>query len=59
MKNIWLMEDAEVDRLVAIMHEHAELALESAVGNVSKERRIEIIERVDELRRERVSLIGR
>lgn len=59
MKNIWLMEDAEVDKLVAIMHEHSELALESAIGNVSKERRKEIVDRIAELRRERVNLIGR
>ena len=59
MKNIWLMEDAEVDKLVVIMNEYSELALESAIGNVSKERRKEIIDRIDELRRERVNLIGR
>lgn len=56
MKQVWLLTDEEVDRLVEIMHRHTELAKKATLNPHLRENALKEIE---ELRKERIELIGR
>lgn len=58
MKQVWQLEEAELNRLVWIMLEHTRLALE-AVENRDAQRRDEIKAKIEELRQERFEILGR
>jgi len=56
MKRIWQLTDEQLDRLVEIMHRHTELAKKAALNPHLRENALKEIE---ELRKERIELIGR
>ena len=56
VKQVWLLTDKEVDRLVEIMHRHTELAKKAALNPHLREN---ALKEIKELRKERIELIGR
>jgi len=58
LKNIWLMDDEELDVLINIMLDHTKLAKE-AVTTTNAQRRLEILDEIKKLEEARIEILGR